>query len=47
MKSRYKIFLIVLGLLLAAVLLCGCAEEAVEDNGELIRRQTGQIEMYI
>ncbi len=47
MESRYKIFTIVLGLLLAAILLCGCAEEKVEDNGELIYRQPGQIEMYI
>lgn len=47
MESRYKTLMIILGLLLAAVLLCGCAEERVEDNGELIYRQTGQIEMYI
>jgi hypothetical protein len=47
MENRYKSLLILLGLLLVAVLLCGCAEEKVEDNGELIQKPPAQIEMYI
>lgn len=45
--NRYRKLMVVLGLLLAVFLLCGCSEEKIEDNGELIWRQTEQIEMYI
>lgn len=47
MGEGSKRILIVLGLLLTVFLLGGCAEEDMEDNGELIRRQPEQIEMYI
>ncbi len=47
MENRCKSLLILLGLLLAAILLGGCAEEKVEDNGELIQKPPAQIEMYI
>ena len=47
MQNRLKKTLLILGLFSMAILLCGCAEEKVEDNGELIQKPSAQIEMYI
>lgn len=47
MKDRSKKTLLILGLFFMTLLLGGCAEEKVEDNGELIQKPPAQIEMYI
>lgn len=47
MKGRYRELAAALCLLLVVFLLCGCSQEKVEDNGELIWRHPEQIEMYI
>lgn len=45
MKRRYAKFLLLLAA--ASVLLVGCSNQPAEDQGELIQRQTEQLEMYI
>lgn len=44
---KNKIIQMLLGMVLASFLLWGCSQEKLEDQGELIWRQTEQIEMYI
>lgn len=45
MKRRYAKFLFLLAAV--SVLLAGCSNQPAEDQGELIQRQTEQLEMYI